>query len=209
MARLAAPLSRSGRSCCRATPGALFDDLAAAGFCAFQVDTYGYEKPAAMLDQTSSNSAPPSRPPRMDDSSPSTFDLAESTRRRAPRFGGGAEKGDQVLDRSICPCDRRLGRDESRRRTRDQAARFPPLAGDSDRYRLDRDHRRSWLLEMAPAEGYDFRPMYQAGWSVLNGLGGLPGRAEFGYPRCPALFLCPCRFDWTSANHACRSSRWW
>ena len=57
-------------------------------------------------------------------------------------------------------------------------------------------------LEMAPAAGYDFRPMYQAGWSVLNGT-PVYDVPMFGYPPFAALFFVPfALFDWTSATHA-------
>src|SRR4051812_13389006 len=57
-------------------------------------------------------------------------------------------------------------------------------------------------LEMAPADGYDFRPMYQAGWSVLNGT-PVYDVPMFGYPPFAALFFVPfALFEWTSANHA-------
>ena len=56
-------------------------------------------------------------------------------------------------------------------------------------------------VEMTPAEGYDFRPMYQAAQALLEGrpIYAVP---MFGYPPFAAVAFAPfAALDWSSANH--------
>ena len=137
------------------------------GFAPFRWTPTATRTRSAARREPRQKSASPSQPPLMGASSPSTFDLAESSG-RAPGSSGSPGRWNRVLN-PLPSARRRLSAMSSEERTRDRLRVLRSPAGDLAAFGLTAIILALGWLEMAPADGHDFRPMYRAGWTVPNG----------------------------------------